>query len=250
MDDDRILGELVDRAEREPERGLLQFRSWASARQYRDLYRLVRAHVPAGGTVLDWGAGNGHCSYFLVRAGYHATGFSFHGLERQGYLADGGYRFVQGSADDPVTLPFPDASFDAVASIGVLEHVRETGGDEARSLKEIRRVLVPGGVFICYHFPNRWSWIDLMAKRVPGKHHHPYRYTRRSIDALLADAGLDLLSVRRYGALPRNLWHRAPRAIRRSRAMANAWDAVDGTLRPALSMICQNYSFVARKPAA
>jgi hypothetical protein len=33
-----------------------------------------------------------------------------------------------------VMLPFPDTCFDAVASVGVLEHVRETGGNELASL--------------------------------------------------------------------------------------------------------------------
>jgi SAM-dependent methyltransferase len=250
VEDDRIVAELVERAEREPERGLLQFRSWPSARQYRDLYRIVRAHVRPGTAVLDWGAGNGHFSYFLTRAGYRATGFSFIPLERGGFIHDGEYRFVQGDPDDPVTLPFPDASFDAVASIGVLEHVRETGGSEARSLAEIGRVLRPGGVFICYHFPNRYSWIDLLAKRFPGKHHHPYRFTRRDIETLVAGAGLTLLHARRYGALPRNGWHRAPRALRRSRVVAGLWDALDDALRVPLSAVCQNYIFVAARPQA
>src|SRR5439155_25510036 len=72
--DQAILEELVALASR-PERQLLQFRSLVGAHQYLGLYRLVRRYVPAGGSVLDWGTGNGHFSYFLVRAGYRATGF-------------------------------------------------------------------------------------------------------------------------------------------------------------------------------
>ncbi len=37
--------------------------------QYRPLYRAMRKYVKPGAHVLDWGSGNGHFSYFLLRAG-------------------------------------------------------------------------------------------------------------------------------------------------------------------------------------
>jgi SAM-dependent methyltransferase len=139
--------------------------------------------------------------------------------------------------------------FDAVASVGVLEHVRETGGSEARSLAEIVRVLRPGGVFLCCHFPNRTSWIDFLARRVPRKHHHVYRYGRGDVTRLVKDAGLELLELRRYGLLPRMLLTRVLGPLRDSRVAANTWDAADVTLGALLSALCQNWGFAARKPA-
>jgi len=109
-----------------------QFRSLAGAAQYQNLWRLVRQYVPSGAEVLDWGAGTGHFSYFLCRAGYKATGYSLDDCLFQDLVAEFRYRFVRGR--DPVMLPFPDTCFDAVASVGVLEHVRETGGNELASL--------------------------------------------------------------------------------------------------------------------
>ena len=47
-------------------------------------------------------------------------------------------------------LPFDDASFDAVLSCGVLEHVPYEEG----SVREIARVLKPGGHFFVYQLPN------------------------------------------------------------------------------------------------
>lgn len=247
-DDDTILRELVARAQ-----GLAethpQFRSLAGARQYRLLYRLVRAHVPAGARVLDWGTGNGHFSYFLTRAGYRPTGFSIDGVSHAGWVGEPYEHFVGGSRTDPVTLPFADASFDAVGSVGVLEHVRETGGSEAASLAEIARVLRPGGIFVAYHFPNRWSWIEAVSRRIPGKHRHVYRYDRADIARLSAEAGLDLVFVRRYGLLPRNTVQAALGPLRAATWTANVWDALDATLGFVLAPLAQNWAFVARKPA-
>jgi SAM-dependent methyltransferase len=247
--DRTILSELAARA-RQGAPEMLQFGSLASAHQYLQLYRLWRRHVPPGAEVLDWGAGNGHFSYFLVRAGYRATGFSFMPFLYESWLPAGPYRFVAGSERDPLRLPFDEASFDAVASVGVLEHVRETGGSESGSLAEIARVLRPGGVLVCWHFPNRWSWIDLVARRVPGKHRHLYRYTRGDVRRLVADAGLGLLETRRYGLLPRNAAHRLLGPARDAGWAAACWDALDAALTPPLGGLAQNHGFVARKPGA
>lgn len=245
--DDGILDELVDYARRFPDRQLLQFRSRIGANQYRRLYRWVRRFVPAGGSVLDWGSGNGHFTYFLQRAGFRAHGFSLLPGDFRKWIPDPGYPFTQGSESDPVRLPFADATFDAVVSVGVLEHVRETGGDESKSLGEITRVLKPGGVFICYHFPNQHSWIDRMARRFPSMHRHEFRYTAADIRALVAGAGLRLETMARYGCIPRNSAGALPDMLARSRRLARGWDVWDGLLKILLTRWSQNYGFVVRK---
>jgi cyclopropane fatty-acyl-phospholipid synthase-like methyltransferase len=243
-DEDLVLRELMVRASQAafpPP----QFSSLAGARQYRRLYRLMRRHVPAGATVLDWGTGNGHFSYFLRLAGYRPTGFTLEGRSQEAWLDEPFEPSVIGNPSEPVRLPFSDATFDAVASIGVLEHVRETGGSEAASLEEIARVLRPGGVFVCFHFPNRSSWIDLIASHVPGKHHHVYRYGRDEVCEIVAGAGLYLVELQRYALLPRNVFSRLPPPLAASRRLADAWDALDAALGTLLSPLCQNWTFVA-----
>lgn len=244
---DALLAELMARAS-EPGSRLLQFRSRPGAHQYLRLYELFERYVPAGGSVLDWGAGNGHFSTFLVRRGYRATGYSFEPFDFLEGLRDPAYRAVFADGREPVALPFESGAFDAVSSVGVLEHVRETGGNEGASLREICRVLAPGGHFICYHFPNRWSAIDLVARLIPGKHHHRFRYTERDIERLVIDSGLEFVSRGRYGILPRNGTVHLPVSLRRAAWFARLWDAFDAALGALLAPIVQNWWFVARKP--
>lgn len=246
-DDRAIIRELYELAITDDERGLLQFRSIVSGHQYRWVYRQFRNYIDAGADVLDWGSGNGHFSYFLQRAGFRATGYSLEPFGYEDLLVDHSYRFVPGDAGEPVKLPFDDASFDAVASIGVLEHVRETGGSEDASLAEIARVLRPGGHFVCCHFPNRYSWIDWAAHHSPCKHAHDFRYTRDDIVSLMRGAGLDLVKASRYGLLPRNQWHGAPGELRRSEVLATVWDLLDDVLEIPFGRFAQNLAFVSQK---
>jgi len=241
-----VLADLIQAAEYDP--SLAQFRTLTTAHQYLKLYQLVTDYVGSGSHVLDWGTGNGHFSYFLVRAGYQVSSFGF--ADRPPLcraLSPADYTFHQGSPDQPVALPYADQTFDAVASVGVLEHVRETGGNEAASLREIGRILKPGGIFLCFHLPNQYSWIEAAARSL-GRWSHPYRYTATDIFALTEAAHLQVLDHQRYAILPRNLWGQGwLQGVGSSLQVANLYDGLDDALSGLLSPICQNYWFVAQK---
>lgn len=246
--DDQILLELTTLAQGPAADELLQFRSLAGSAQYRELYELMRRHAPPGSTVLDWGCGNGHFAYWLVRSGYTAVTFSIQEERMPGWIPPKRLRVVQGDPDEPVKLPFRDASFDAVASVGVLEHVRDFGGDELASLREIRRTLRPRGAFVCYHFPNRHAASEAVSRRLrPGSFHHTHLYDRRRIRELANAAGLELVETFRYALLPRNCLGRLPKPLRLSPALASMWDASDRGLSRVFNLVCQNHAFVARK---
>jgi ubiquinone/menaquinone biosynthesis C-methylase UbiE len=97
----------------------------------------------SGLRVLDVGCGQGIDVYRYALAGAEATGVDLtprHVELARAHLAVMGLEaeIVQGDAEQ---LPFSDDSFDRVSSNGVLHHTP----DMPAALREIRRVLTPGG---------------------------------------------------------------------------------------------------------
>jgi SAM-dependent methyltransferase len=76
------------------------------------------------------------------------------GVELRQDLIDEARRWYPGLPVERVTgtaLPFPDASFDLVISLDVLEHIPDTDAH----LSEVARVLRPGGSYLI-QTPNKW----------------------------------------------------------------------------------------------
>ncbi len=238
-----------------------QYRSLPAANQYRLLYALTARYVSPGASVLDWGCDRGHFSYYLLRHGYRVTAFS---LETEpeifGSLSpEERSRLTFVREGDPRALPFPANTFDAVFSIGVLEHVREAGGAELSSMQELRRVLAPAGHLLVYHFPNSLSYIEALSRLIHSRRYghcaesvkfHKYLFSARDIHSLTAASGFSVLACRRYGILPRNSFNRFPEALRSSRFLASAVNVADVILERVLAPFTQNFYFVARRTEA
>lgn len=227
------------------------FGSGYSSDQYSWAYRAALAHASREGAVLDWGCGNGHFSLFLLESGFRDVhGYSFDPPELLDLLvASGdGFAFHPGSKEDPVSLPFSQGQFDSVFSIGVLEHVREFGGDEIATLTEIRRILSPGGVFVCAHFPNRWSPVEFLARRWPGKYSHQYTYREKEIKSILRASGFRLLRLEPYGILPRNIFSGELSWIGDWSVTRRILNFADRALSAVFAPFCQNFGFVALAP--
>ncbi|MCT0224384.1 bifunctional 2-polyprenyl-6-hydroxyphenol methylase/3-demethylubiquinol 3-O-methyltransferase UbiG [Synechococcus sp. CS-1328] len=158
-------------------------------------------HLP----ILDWGCGNGHISCFLLEAGYtqiHCYAFRPPALISSDACRDGRVTIHVANKRHGSSIPLPSCSFQTVLSIGVLEHVRETGGTEIESLREINRILRDGGRLIGYHLPNVLSPIEALSRLLPGKYHHQYLFRRNQVVNLLDQAGFSVSSSPSMGSCP------------------------------------------------
>jgi SAM-dependent methyltransferase len=110
----------------------------------------------AGRRVLEVGLGYGTVAEALARGGadYHGLDIAAGPVEMARHRLAGvpGGRPDQVQQGSVLDLPFPDASFDRVVSIGCLHHT----GDLGRAVAEVRRVLRPGGELLLMVY-NRHS---------------------------------------------------------------------------------------------
>ena len=138
----------------------------------------------AGRRVLDYGCGSGYGSARIARIAQQVQAVDVAedavAYAREKYPADN----LQFSAIDPgKPLPFGDDSFDTVLSFQVFEHVAETD----LYLREVRRVLRPGGTFVLVT-PDRTHRLLPLQKPWNRWHLHEYspaglaRMVRRHFD--------------------------------------------------------------------
>jgi ubiquinone/menaquinone biosynthesis C-methylase UbiE len=192
--------------------------------------------------ILEIGVGQGIDLVSFAKAGAHCCGvditdkhleltqrnFALRGLAVRLYKADA------------TKLPFPDNSFDCVYSMGVIHHVPEAH----LVIQEVRRVLVPGGLFLVavYHkrsafhilekvFANglRNGWLfqkgynGLLATiegGADGVNIKPYvkLYSRSSLRKLLSGFHIDDLSIHQLDAS--HLWPPVLRNMARNKISA------------------------------
>jgi cyclopropane fatty-acyl-phospholipid synthase-like methyltransferase len=100
--------------------------------------------------VLEIGTGAGALLHTLVERGCRMQGVEVNDeLIAEGQRWFGALPIQKVSG---VALPFPDASFDVVMSFDVFEHIPDTDAH----LREVRRVLRPGGSYLV-QTPNKWT---------------------------------------------------------------------------------------------
>lgn len=161
------------------------------------------------GPVLDLGCGNGRHASYLEEEGYEVVCADI----SWGMLMVAGRRASNLVQCDAAKLPFRSNSFGTVLYLATIHHLPK--GDRLLSLREVRRVLRPGGRLIIsawalfqprffkkipYMLLNPLRGKEIGDTEVPwhrrGKVYHRYYhlFTRRELEGLVSRAGLKVIS--------------------------------------------------------
>lgn len=135
--------------------------------------------LPPRALCLDAGGGTGATSSWLARR--HPTVLcEIESMALDAAIARYPYLAARGDLN---RLPFPDAAFDAVLCVTALCHEMNT--DPAATVRELSRVVAPGGRLLLLepHHPWLWRGHDRIT-------HTARRFTLRQLRTHVVDAGL------------------------------------------------------------
>jgi len=188
-------------------------------RERRALLGRELARIGKAGTALDIGAAGGGNTQVLRAHGW--TGIAVE------YGADGAQVARERGLDvlrsDARRLPIADGAIDLVIAYDVLEHIVE----DHEAMAEVHRVLRPGGVALIA-VPcdmKLWSAHD----EAVG---HVRRYTRKSLQDVVAGSGCVVETMRSWNVLlrPAAAWHRR-------KSTGSDLDVVPGLVNRALGAV-------------
>jgi len=134
-------------------------------------WAIAHGNFKPGMRVLDAGCGRGIFQYYLAKLGYKVSGCDIDGFRSRRLLKLHRFAHSLGVAPEPDLpsrlrrngrffgvdvdyhiepmqhLTWPDATFDRVCSISVLEHIQPQS-EQKKAVQELVRVLKPGGLLI------------------------------------------------------------------------------------------------------
>jgi SAM-dependent methyltransferase len=165
------------------------------------IHDVLLAHLPKDGLVVDAGCGTAKWPIYLGRSGYRCIGVEISEEAcRTGHALEPTLRLIRA---DTRRAPLRSGCADAVLSLGVVEH-DEAGPQEG--LRELRRILRPGGTLVLAVPFNNWfrrlavnhlqSWATWRRRRAGiGLGFAEYRFTDREVRRHLADAGFQTIAA-------------------------------------------------------
>ena len=137
---------------------------------------LADLRLPARARILDAGCGSGRNMIEFARHGT-VTGIELSDTSVALARERGAGEVVEGSV---LEMPFDADAFDLAASLDVIEHLQ----DDLQALRELRRVVAPGGSLLVTVPAYQWLWSGH-----DEINHHFRRYTRRSLQQVGEQAG-------------------------------------------------------------
>ena len=183
------------------------------------------AGFAAGKRVLDLACGSGYGSAVLRAGGARRVVSADRSAEAffEAKAPGSGAGTLVGSLADASRLPFRDRSFDLYVSFETIEHV----ADDRAVVREARRVLAPGGLFLCSTPERRVISPGRTLEARPENPWHVREYARPEFEALLTAAFSEVTWLgqtpcsRRWAAALACLARLSPRAARRAHQLRN-----------------------------
>lgn len=151
--------------------------------------------------ILEAGCGLGGWVHFLKERGHDVIGLEYEqSVVDRVKQYDPDFPIVKGDITD---LQYPDNTFGAYVSLGVVEHFEE---GPHRPLLEARRVLKPGGLaFVTVPYlslfrrlfahPLRSFYFKIRSLRGKKKYYWEYRYTRKELRKFLEQTGFEIIYI-------------------------------------------------------
>ena len=150
------------------------------------VFQFYERYLPSEGRILDWGCRHAPDACLIRKA--FGNRIELDGCD---VVDEGQYEVFFGYTgcryerlQEIVRLPYADSTFDAIVASGVLEHVPM----DYESLKELYRVLRPGGRLIITYLPNRAS-VEEWWLRARRRGFHRRLYSRWETLRLLEHTG-------------------------------------------------------------
>jgi len=143
-------------------------RNLAVIRRQTSIFERCQEFLANSETVLDWGcrqAADACMARMLLGPQVKLHGCDVDSGEYHAFFDFAGLQYTQ--LTHPYLLPYGNDTFDVVIGSGVLEHVP----NDSESLKELWRVIKPGGVFIMTMLPNLFSYTEWLNRRLNNPHH-------------------------------------------------------------------------------
>jgi SAM-dependent methyltransferase len=145
---------------------------WADKYKYLTDVSLITSLIKPSASILDIGGARGpNCAMLAQLGGFElhlADRFDLHGDEIDARASHPTRAFYEGSGVHVVAcdvqcdqLPFPDASFDLITAVDLIEHFP---GSAQHALREMYRVLKPGGHLVtgCPNIANLQNRLKLL----------------------------------------------------------------------------------------
>jgi SAM-dependent methyltransferase len=149
---------------------------------------IAELKLPPQARILDAGCGSGRNMLELARTGT-VTGIELSPASASLAHAREAGRVIEGSV---LEMPLDGESFDLAVCLDVIEHLQ----DDLAALRELRRVVAPGGWLLVTVPAYQWLWSghDVI-------NHHRRRYTRCSLLAVAERAGWECRRTTYFNSL-------------------------------------------------